>query len=108
MFIDYYSELCERINKTESAVARESGVGKSTVTRWRQGSKPQAASLHKLQKYFSNFFDISLDDLKNHVTEKEPAVADSSKAVIDALYDVATPEQRELFVRLAEAILRGE
>lgn len=107
MFIDYYGELCALIGKSESAVAIESGVGKSTVSRWRKGSKPQDGSLHKLHEYFSQYISISYEDLKNGIIEKEPAEASSFIEQMKAIESRLSPEQQKLILDLANNCIRN-
>lgn len=106
MFINYYGELCARIGKSESAVALESGVGKSTVTRWRKGSKPQDGSLHKLHEYFSQFIPISYEEIKSHANEKEPTEASSFIEQMRSIESLLSPEQQQLILDLANNCIR--
>lgn len=52
MFYDNYVRLCNSIGKTPSAVAKEIGIQKSTVTRWGQGTTPNRATALKVADYF--------------------------------------------------------
>ena len=102
MFIDYYGELCALIGKSESAVAIESGIGKSTVTRWRNGSRPQDGSLRKLYDYFSQYTSISYDEIKFRANEKEPTDVSSFIERLASIEDQLTPEQKQLILGIAD------
>lgn len=51
MFYDLYTELCNRVGKSPSAVASELGINKSTVSRWKTG-EPSAKTIYKVAVYF--------------------------------------------------------
>ena len=50
----YYNflRLCNRVNKSPSAVAKEIGLDRSTVTRWKGGQLPHDANLVRIADYF--------------------------------------------------------
>jgi len=52
VFYENYVRLCNSVGKTPSAVALEIGIAKPTVTRWRNGSKPNKATEIKVADYF--------------------------------------------------------
>lgn len=68
MFYDNYLKLCNLINKTPSAVAEEMGLKRSSVTRWKKGTKPTDATLQKIAEYFQ----VSVGSLKNDNVSYEP------------------------------------
>lgn len=52
VFFENYVRLCNSVGKTPSAVALEMGIAKPTVTRWKNGSTPNSATLYKVADYF--------------------------------------------------------
>lgn len=52
MFFQNYLRLCNAAGISPSAAAKEMGMMKSTVTRWKNGSKPNSATLQKIADYF--------------------------------------------------------
>lgn len=52
MFYDNFIKLCNSIGKSPSAVAKDIGIEKSTVTRWKKGANPTDATIEKVASYF--------------------------------------------------------
>ena len=59
MFFDKYEKLCKEIGKTPTGVAVELGIGRATVSYWRNGNTPKQEILNKIAEYF----DVSVDYL---------------------------------------------
>lgn len=52
-FYDTYVMYCSRVGKTPSGVAREIGISKSIVSRWKNGGgKPTDSTIQKIADYF--------------------------------------------------------
>ena len=68
-FYTIYVRLCNSIGKSPSAVAREIGIEKSTVSRWAKGGNPNKSTCVLIADYFH----ISYEDLMNGNIEKAPA-----------------------------------
>lgn len=68
MFYFRYVDLCNRINKSPSAVAEELGFKRSSVTRWANNSVPRQATLQKIADYFG----VTVEYLKGEETKKDP------------------------------------
>ena len=67
---DNFSNLCNSIGKSPSAVALELGISKSTVSHWKhQRNEMTAATALKI----ANYFGITVEELKTGV-KKEPSV----------------------------------
>ena len=70
MTYDNFSNLCNSIGKSPSAVALELGISKSTVSHWKhQRNKMTAATALKI----ANYFGITVEELKTGI-KKEPSV----------------------------------
>ena len=67
-FFDRFHTLCRRRGTSANAVARELGIPSGSVTAWKQGTSPRAATLHKLSAYFG----VSVDYLLGRTKIKKP------------------------------------
>lgn len=82
-FYEKYVQLCNQIGKSPSAVAIELKLGKPSVSRWKNGSKPRDSSILKV----ANYFGISPEWLKGETddpyagTKKEPAPKKSELSI---------------------------
>ena len=67
-FYDTYVMYCSRVGKTPSGVAREIGISKSIVSRWKNGGgKPTDSTIQKIADYFG----VSVSVMRgNENTEK--------------------------------------
>ena len=68
LFYFRYVDLCNKINKSPSAVAEELGFKRSSVTRWANNSVPRQATLQKIADYFG----VTVEYLKGEETKKDP------------------------------------
>lgn len=64
MFYDEFVKLCNSVNKTPTAVAKEIGLAGAHVTKWKKGSTPTDATTYKICDYF---------ELPNDYFKKEKA-----------------------------------
>ncbi len=90
MFYDQYIQLCNGINKAPSTVALELGFKKSTVTAWKNGSKPTDANIQKIADYFG----VTRIELLGEAASAAPesgALSPADRRLLDA-YHQATPE----------------
>lgn len=70
MFYDNYVALCASVEKSPSAVARELGINKSTVSCW----KSRKASPSDVNaKRVADYFGVTVEELMDNGTKKEPA-----------------------------------
>lgn len=76
MFYDEYVRLCNGVNKTPTAVAKEIGFAGAHVTKWKNGSTPTDATTFKICDYFNLPYDY-------FVRKDHPAVAQSKHAISD-------------------------
>lgn len=70
-FYARFIQLCNEAGKTPSAVATDTGIAKSAVTKWKKGTGPTDANIYKLAEYFN----VDPDWLKSglNTKEKDPA-----------------------------------
>lgn len=60
MFYDEFIKLCNGIQKSPTAVAKEIGLAGAHVTKWKNGSTPTDATVYKVCDYFKipyNYFN---------------------------------------------------
>lgn len=69
-FYENYVRLCNSVGKTPSAVAKEIGIQKSTVTRWKNGKGRTDATVQKVADYFG----VSKSFLLNSIPEPEEII----------------------------------
>lgn len=70
MFYDLYSDLCKGRGVSLNKAASEMGLSNSTVTKWKKTkATPSGDTLSKVSEYFN----VSMDFLLSHSTEKAPA-----------------------------------
>nr|DAI29713.1 MAG TPA: repressor domain protein [Caudoviricetes sp.] len=62
MFYDAFEKLCEMRGKSAREVMRESGLGKTAYTKWKNGAKPLLETKIKLADYFG----ISVEELESY------------------------------------------
>lgn len=95
MFFENYVRLCNSVGKTPSAVAVEMGIAKPTVTRWKNGSTPNSATLYKVADYFgvSTGYLLGEEDQKEKPTlqtesERIPGyskLSETNRAIVDSM-----------------------
>ena len=98
MFYENFVRLCNSVRKTPSAVALEIGIAKPTVTRWKNGSFPNSATLYKIADYFG----VSVSDLTSGHKEKSPAPEGAEPF---AGYSDLTDEEKEKVREFAAFLL---
>ena len=90
MFYFRYVDLCNRINKSPSAVAEELGFKRSSVTRWANNSAPRQATLQKIADYFG----VTVEYLKGEETKNAPMPNDIGEENILRMYRSLSTEEK--------------
>ena len=80
MYFDNFCRLCNSVGKTPSAVAQEIGLAKTTVSRWKSGSKPNRATLLKVADYFGVSPELLLES-----GDKKELPAETSRQSVNEL-----------------------
>jgi len=76
VFYNNFVNLCNKANKSPSAVDVEMGFQKSVVTRWKKNNAtPTDANLAKI----SNYFNVSVDDLKGNEQKEKPTLSNKDE-----------------------------
>lgn len=89
MFYSNYVKLCNKINKSPSAVGEELGFTRASVTGWGNGATPRKSSLIKIADYFG----VTVTELMAGVGEQENAPAaegEGAKETISNFIDTTT------------------
>ena len=73
-FFTKYELLCKSRNETATGVGLKLGVSRSSITKWRNGSLPNAETISAIAKYFSVSTDYLLDntDIMNPPSNQAP------------------------------------
>lgn len=101
LFYDNYVRLCNFIGKTPSAVALEIGIAKPTVTRWKQGSKPNRATEIKVADYFGvSVSELTGEEKKNKPAPESEHIGPAKQKLLDAVDDLSPAEMAILFERI--------
>lgn len=76
MFYNNFLNLCNKANKSPSAVAVEMGFQKSVVTRWKKNNAtPTDANLAKI----ANYFNVSVDSLIVNDQKEKPSLSNKDE-----------------------------
>lgn len=109
MFYENYVRLCNSVNKTPSSVAVEMGIAKPTVTRWKNGSNPNSATLYKVADYFGVPVEYLLTDhsgQKENPTEIPGEV--NTDNISELLDKMTTPDLINLLGEITETLKRRD
>lgn len=80
MFWDKYLDLCAKVGKSPSAVAKELGLSSGTVFNWKNGSTPRNHVLVKIAAYFDVPVESLLDGKSQKSVEEYATIASLMKA----------------------------
>nr|DAM31873.1 MAG TPA: helix-turn-helix domain protein [Caudoviricetes sp.] len=102
LFYFRYVDLCNKINKSPSAVAEELGFKRSSVTRWANNSVPRQATLQKIADYFG----VTVEYLKGEETKKDPG--QKTEAEIDGelleIWNTGDEDEHRALLEMARLI----
>ena len=123
-FYDNYLRLCNRNGVSPSRAAVEAGTTKTSVNRWKSGSRPSDATLLKLADYFGcTVAELSCDEetkmpaAENGSGQDEEELMEEimqtirSRPEMRMLFDAgkkATPETVRQTARFLEGLAKGE
>ena len=107
MFYDNFVALCAANLKSPSAVGRELGIDKSTVSCWkRRKAKPSDVNAKKIADYFGVSVEDLMGESKGEGIKKDPipkdgAVSSAKQKLLDSV-DGMSDEQLEKLLGLIE------
>ena len=94
-FYDTYVMYCSRVGKTPSGVAREIGISKSIVSRWKNGGgKPTDSTIQKIADYFGVPVSVMRGN-ENKKTTTENSGGFSEKDVRLVAWFNSLPEEKQ-------------
>lgn len=73
MFWDNYVKLCGNNNKSPNGVANELNLSSGSITAWKKGAVPRAATLQKIADYFKVSVAYLLGEDETELREKAEA-----------------------------------
>lgn len=110
-FFERYLELCKQAGETPNSVAKIIGASSGSVTAWKNGTIPRAATVQKIADYFhvstdyllgnvsDPFFQLDtekiLADINSYETEKAPTVS-GERDILDDVDFAFYGEYKEL------------
>jgi transcriptional regulator with XRE-family HTH domain len=110
-FVNFYENfvwMCNGVGKTPSKVAREVGVSKSIVSRWKNGGGVTDATASKLASYFNVPLDVMKGEAPgSNIQEKKPADQKADGLRGTGYYDL-TPENQKVIDSLIETLLNSQ
>lgn len=85
MFWKNFSELCLERNTTPTAIVRELGLARGSVTKWKSGSSPNSKTVSIIADYLGVSVSKLLGDTSNSssVTPEERKLLELIKALTD-------------------------
>ena len=98
MFWNNFVSLCTNLGKSTTAVILELGFSRSSVTSWKNGTKPNNTALLKIANYFNVTVDYLLNDnskQKETPPEELPAGLDEKDIEILNMYSRLSDEQKQ-------------
>lgn len=97
-FYNKYVEMCNKINKSPSAVSIEIGLSKSTVNRWKNGGSPTDATASKIASYFDVpvTYLLGKEEQKNPTTEIDSGITKAKADLIKKVMQMSDEELQKL------------
>lgn len=97
--VDRIKSICKERKIPISKLEKDCGFANAYIAQLKKGHLPDDRL-----RVVSDYLGVSIDFLQ-FGQEKEPAAADSSKAELDSIWDSATPEERDMLLRIAKSLL---
>ena len=95
---DVFDRLCFEKGKSPSTAAKEAGVSKNAIGRWRSGEVvPSKPSVKKIAEYFGVPVDVLLGrEQKNPVTENGNGISKAKSELIEKVMRMSDEELERL------------
>lgn len=105
MFFDVYKQLCEKSGKTPTAAALEMGIGRATVSAWKnEGRVPSGKTLQKVADYFGVSVDYLLEA---ELTTEHDILEDLDVAFLGDFKEL-TEENKATLCDMARLMLKNQ
>lgn len=102
-FYDTYVMHCSRVGKTPSGVAREIGISKSIVSRWKNGGgKPTDSTIQKIADYFGVSVSVMRgnENKEKTVTTESDGLDEASIELVNIILRLNDQEKQMLLAQL--------
>jgi transcriptional regulator with XRE-family HTH domain len=92
MFFDVFNKLCAEKGISASRALLDLEMGKSSVTRWKNGGEPSNSTMKKIADYFG----VSVDHLMTGYEQKEKLTINNNDKSKSKLRSIARLESSEI------------
>lgn len=106
-FYENLLKACSLRGKSPSAVAKEIGISKSTVTIWKNGSSPSDISVQKLADYFGVTKEVLLGEPAPKAAEAAPEPSGDLERLAAALAQLNEEGREKLLDYAADLVASG-
>lgn len=98
MFWQRLYDLCKQNDTSPTQVVKELGIAQGMVTKWKNGTEPNAKALLKISKHFGVTTDylLGIEDKKNKATPEEQPISPKQKLLLDVSADMTDEEIKKL------------
>lgn len=98
MFWQRLYDLCKENNTSPTQVVKELGIAQGMVTKWKNGTEPNAKALLKISKHFevSTDYLLGIDEKKNKATPEEQPISPKQKLLLDVSADMTDEDIKKL------------
>ena len=112
--------MCNSANKTPSAVALESGLSKTSVTRWKKGGGISDVTMCRIADYFGisvecllgepNYCSVQETEVhEKNVKQRYQCLSESGQAIVDRFVESLLSEgNKQLIEQMVDSLLDAE
>ena len=115
-----FIRLCNSVGKTPSSVAIEAGLSKTTITRWKKGSKPRDTTLSRVADYFDTNIENSLNEPQSYTVQdcethkmdakqKYQRLSENGQTIVDSVIERLLSEgDKQLVGQIIDSLFAAE
>lgn len=98
MFWQRLYDLCKENNTSPTQVVKELGIAQGMVTKWKNGTEPNAKALLKISKLFdvSTDYLLGINDKKNKAAPEEQPINPKQKILLDITADMTDEDIKKI------------
>ena len=98
MFWQRLYDLCKENNTSPTQVVKELGIAQGMVTKWKNGTEPNAKALLKISKHFdvSTDYLLGINDKKNKAAPEEQPINPKQKILLDITADMTDEDIKKI------------